>query len=86
MVIQVGQEQDPAKRIRVRQGVMIRKTRMLRYLSIAEFAEQLNVHISAVSQWENGTTSPRQAKQIQIAKVLDVPHSMLFGLDAESVA
>lgn len=86
MVIQIGHEPDPRKRIRQRQGAMIRKLRQMRNLSIGELAEALEVSPGAVSQWETGRFTPRQAVQVRIAKVLDVPWSMIFGLDAEAVA
>lgn len=81
MVITFGTEADPAKRLRLRQGAAIRTVRKMRGLSPAELAEKLSKTPSAISQWELGTYTPRQSVQVQIAKVLDVPWSMLFGLD-----
>lgn len=86
VVLTFGHEPDPAKRIRQRQANLIRKTRLLRDISRAELAETLGVTVGAVSQWENGTTSPRQHVQVALAKTLDVPWSMIFGLDAEAAA
>lgn len=86
MVIQLGTEPDLRKRVLQRQGSLIRKTRKLRGLTIAEFAALLSVTDGAVSQWETGRFGPRPQMQIKIARALDVPHSMLFGLDAESAA
>lgn len=86
MVIKLGTEPDPAKRIRQRQGASIRKTRELRDLSICEFAEAVGKTAGAVSQWETGRYTPRLVVQVRIAKVLDVPWSMLFGLDSEAAA
>lgn len=86
MVIRVGHEPDPAVRIRQRQGAKIREVRALRGLSIREFAERVGVSDGAVSQWETGRFSPRQGVQVRIAQALDVPWSLLFGLDAEAVA
>lgn len=63
---------------------MIRKLRKLNDLSIAEFAEAVDVTVGAVSQWETGRYTPRLAVQARIAKTLKVPHSMLFGLDSEA--
>lgn len=83
MVIKLGTEPDPRRRIRKRQGEAIRKVRQLKQISIAEFAEQLAVTPGAVSQWETGRFSPRQTMQVRIARVLDVPWSMIFGLDQE---
>ena len=82
-VLRLGHEPDPAKRIRQRQGERIRKTRQLRQMSPAELATHVGVHESSISHWEMGRFAPRQHHQILIAKALDVPHSMLFGLDAE---
>ena len=84
MVITFGQEPDPAKRIRKRQGSIIRKTRDLRGTSRQDLADTMGVTVGAISQWENGTTSPRQSKQVAIARALDVPWSMIFALDGES--
>lgn len=86
MVLTLGHDPDPAQRIRRRQGGLIRKTRQLRDMSRADLAATLKVTVGAVSQWENGTTTPRQHLQVALAKALDVPWSMIFGLDAESVA
>lgn len=81
MVITLGREPDLARRIRQHQGRIIRETRKLRDLSRGELAETMGVTIGAVSQWENGTTTPRQHIQAQLAKALDVPWSMIFSLD-----
>jgi transcriptional regulator with XRE-family HTH domain len=83
MVITLGREADPRKRIRKRQGDTIRKVRQLRGLSIEEFAKAVAVTSSAVSQWETGRFTPRQEMQVRIARALDVPWSTIFGLDAE---
>lgn len=85
-VLQIGSEPDPARRIRQRQGEKIRKTRQLRQMSPAELAEHVGVDVSAISHWETGRFAPRQHHQIAIAKALDVPHTMIFGLDAEASA
>lgn len=84
MVIKVGTESDTAKRIRGKQGALIRKVRQLRGLSIEELAASVNKSPGAVSQWENGRFTPRQDVQVAIAKALDVPWSTLFGLDGEA--
>lgn len=86
MVIQFGTEPDLRKRVLVRQGTLIRKTRKLRGMTIAEFAAALGVTEGAVSQWETGRFGPRRELQIRISQSLDVPWSMIFGLDAESAA
>jgi len=81
MVIKYGREADPAKRIRLSQGSRIRQARKIKGISIEDFAGKLGVTPGAVSQWETGRFAPRQAAQVAIARELDVPHSLLFGLD-----
>ena len=81
MVIQVGKEPDPAKRIRVSQGKRLRRVRKLRQISAHDFAKALDVTDGAVYQWETGLHTPRQSLQVQIAHILDVPWSSIFGLD-----
>ena len=83
-MVRLGNDPDPTKRIRQRQGQMIRKTRQLRGMSINELASAVGVTDGAVSQWETGRFAPRQQRQVAIAKTLDVPWSMIFGLDAEA--
>jgi len=80
MVIKYGKEMDPLKRIRLAQGDRIRKARTPK-MSITELAEACGVTPGAVTQWETGLFTPRQAMQIKIARALDVPHSFLFGMD-----
>lgn len=82
MVRTYGVEPDPAKRIRKRQGQLIRETRELHELSIDEFAELLSVSPGAVSHWETGRYTPRQHHQVAIAKTLNVTWNSIFGLDA----
>lgn len=86
MVLKVGHEPNPAKRIRQKQGETMRKIRLLREKSIHDLAEAVGVTDGAVSQWETGRFTPRQEIQVRIAKALDVPWSTIFGLDAEAVA
>lgn len=81
MVIKYGREADPARRIRMSQGNRIRQARKIKGISIEEFAAEIGVTPGAVSQWETGRFAPRQHLQVAIARVLDVPHSLLFGLD-----
>lgn len=83
MVRTFGVEADPSKRIRAKQGKAIRDVRTMRGMSIADFAEAVGVTVGAVSQWETGRTSPRQHLQLKVATALDVPWSMLFGLDGQ---
>lgn len=81
MVIQMGRISDPAKRLRRAQGIKIRRARKMRGLTIAAVAERMSITPGAISQWENGRTSPKQHHQIELAKALDVEWSALFGLD-----
>lgn len=83
MVKQFGIDPDPQKRIRRRQGKAIRETREMLGMSPTELAESVGVTPGAISQWENGRTSPRQHHQIAVAQTLNVPWSLLFGLDGE---
>ena len=81
MVIRMGQEADPAKRIRQRQGASIKQVRLLRDIDRATLAATVGVTVSALTQWENGVTAPRQLHQVAIALALNVPHAVLFNLD-----
>lgn len=84
MVIKVGVEPDPSKRIRLRQGEDIRNTRKLRGLSVEELAERIGCTPGAIRHWETGRYSPRQHHQVAIAKALDVPWGVLFALSGEA--
>lgn len=86
MVIKVGVEPDKAKARRERQGAMIRKLREIHSYAIADFAEELGVTPGAVSQWECGRYTPRAEHQVAIARLLQVPHSAIFGMDIEAAA
>ena len=81
----MGVEPDPAKRLRQKQGALIRQCREMRGMTIAELAEAVGATIGAVSHWENGRYTPRQEFQIRLAKALSVPWSTIFGLDAEAM-
>lgn len=83
MVVQMGREPDIGKRIRQRQGQKIRQLRKLRELSVRELADAVDVTEGAILHWETGRHSPRQHHQVALAAKLDVPWSMLFGLDGE---
>jgi len=77
---------EVVERIRKRQGARIRKFRLLRGLTTIQLAEIVGVTPAAVNQWEGGTFTPRQGKQLAIAEALDVPWSAVFGIDAETAA
>jgi transcriptional regulator with XRE-family HTH domain len=83
MVIQFGKEPDPGIRIRKAQGKEIRRIRTMRGIEVHEFATAVGVTDGAVSQWETGRYTPRPHIQVKIARVLDVPWSIVFSLDRE---
>lgn len=85
-MIQIGNDPDPVRRRRVRQGSTIRKVRRMREMSRTQLAKECGVTVGAVSQWECGRFTPRQEMQVRIARALDVPWSTIFGLDAEVMA
>lgn len=80
-VICTGTESDPEQRIRTSRGRKIRQIREARGMTPAEFAEAVGVTKGAVSQWETGRFTPRPAVQRRIARALDTPWYLLFGLD-----
>lgn len=71
----------PAEAIRLRQGKKIREYRQHWKKSQATLADELGVTKAAVSEWERGVSTPRQHLQLDIAKALHAPWSILFGLD-----
>lgn len=90
MVIKSGREPDPAKRIRLKQGNLIRQIRTMRGMSRQELADAIaeqgvTITVHSVSQWENAVASPRPVMTIAIAKALDVPWSTIFSLDGETL-
>ena len=92
MVITVGHEADPARRIRKAQGGKLRQYRKLRGLTLREVAEAMNdmpgvaVTPQAIGQWELGNATPRPHMQLAVARALDFLPSAVFGLDAEAAA
>lgn len=83
MVLTFGEEPDPAKRIRKKQGALIVQYRGFRGLTQEQLALRFDPPITdaAISQWENGHTTPRQHHQVELCSILDVPWSAIFGLD-----
>ncbi len=83
MVHTFGEESDPARRIRVKQGQRIRQYRKLRDMTQKQLAQAFNPPLTeaTISQWENGHTTPRQHIQVELARILDCPWNILFGLD-----
>ena len=57
-MIQIGNDPDPVRRRRVRQGSTIRKVRRMREMSIEQLAKEWGVTVGAVSQWECGRFTP----------------------------
>lgn len=70
--------------LRQRQGDSIRRYRKAHKMSQAGLAEAVGVTKAAVSEWENGKSSPRPHHQIAIARAFRAPWSVLFGLDGEA--
>jgi DNA-binding transcriptional regulator YiaG len=85
IVVMTKPPKSPAERIRRSQGDKIRSQRKLLKMSQDVFAAEVGVTAAAVSEWENGKSSPRPHLQVAIAKALHMPWSTLFGLDAEGV-
>lgn len=89
MLITVGRESDPARRIRQHQGRRLRELRQLRQMTLRSLAARMSeqpgvtVTAAAISEWERGVSTPRQHMQVAVARALDVPWSTLFGLDGE---
>lgn len=79
------QEPDPAKRLRKRWGARMRKTREMRGLTQAQVAELMTRHgvsvtVPAISQWENGATTPRYHHQIAWCLAMGRPHAEVFDM------
>jgi transcriptional regulator with XRE-family HTH domain len=72
--------------LRAKQGALIKQHREFRKLTQGQVAETIGVSKVAVSVWEKGKSSPVAVHQIALAKVLQVPWHILFGLDGEDVA
>lgn len=80
-VMQFGSEPDPLVRLRHRQGAAIKTARRMRGMTGTALAEAIGRTQGAVSQYESGRVTPPQDVQIAIARVLDVPWSLLFSVD-----
>lgn len=72
--------------IRQRQGDRIKQFRLVRGMSQSQLAEAVGVTKAAVCIWERGHAFPRQAHQAALARALNAPWTVLFGLDGEAVA
>ena len=93
MVIQLGHEPNPAKRLRQKQGALLRQIRTeFRRKTVAQVVAAMNaldgitITQQAVSQWERGETTPRPHLKVAICRVLDVHPSSIWNLDGEVAA
>lgn len=86
LVLMKPSPKTPAAALRQKQGTRIRTQRDFLDMSQSALAERCGVTKAAVSEWERGTSSPRQHLQVRIAEALRTPWSNLFGLDGESAA
>lgn len=59
----------------------IRNLRLMRGLSQKQLGEMLNKSSNAISNWENGNTSPDVDLLETICKVLNVTPNQLYGWD-----
>lgn len=57
----------------------IKMTRMMRGLTQQEVADRLHKTTNAVSNWENGNTSPPVEVLVELCEVLDVTPSQICG-------
>lgn len=73
----------PGAALRLKQGTLIRQYRTFRKLSQTDLASRVGVTKAAVSEWERGKSSPRATIQIEIARAVEAPWNVLFGLDSE---
>lgn len=84
-VVVMGQPSRTAgEAIRRKQGDMIRRYREAHKMSQTTLAKAVGVTKAAVSEWENGKSSPRPHHQVAIAREFKAPWSVLFGLDGEA--
>ncbi len=66
-------------------GEKIKKLRLSKNMTQAEFANRINVTKSAVSSYENGSRMPSYDVLIKIARVLRVSTDNLLGYSNKSV-
>lgn len=80
----IGQEVNPAKRLRLRWGAEMRYTRQkLLGWTLDELARRMSqagypVTAQAISSWERGETSPRPHHQLGWCQVVGRPHQEVF--------
>ena len=63
----------------------LRKIRLEKGLTQNDLATKLFVSYQAVSQWENGTTTPDVNTLVKLAKELEISLDELFELNPKSV-
>lgn len=68
-------------------GLRIREARLASpdYQTQSALAQAVGVSTQSVWMWESGQSYPHIVQQVTLARLLDRPHSELFGLD-EAVA
>lgn len=62
----------------------IRRFREEKKLTQKELADQLEVGISVISNWEMGTNSPNIVKLFMMCQIFGVTPSAMMGLETES--
>lgn len=61
-------------------GGNIKTIRVLKGLTVTQFAEAMGVSVATVSRWEAGKMAPKDDNKVEIATVLDVDVRTLFPL------
>ena len=67
-------------------GTNIQKLRRVRDITQEQLAEHLNISVSAISQWENGKTSPDLSQLPSLAYLFEVSADVILGIDIDSKA
>ncbi len=62
-------------------GQHIKLARKLSKLKQAELAQYLGLSVTAVSQWENGSTCPELPRLLQVAQLVNKPLAWFFTED-----
>lgn len=86
-LIQIGEEEDPAKRLRQEWAASLREHLKASDMSRKEFQGRLaeqgcSVSHQTISMWLRGETAPRPHHQAACAAALRVPARRLFPLGA----
>lgn len=77
---------SPSTELRVSQGAKIKKYRLARAMTQSVLADQVEVTKAAVSDWERGASTPRIHHQAAIARALDTPWFVIFGINDDWAA